>query len=178
MRGTRDRGPPAAGAPVAGGRAAQPGDDNQEGAAYSVERAARVFIHHMERLVSRQPMLRGGSTMALAVLLVHVLSVVLANAVGGMLGEAGTLVRFQTPPVAPLNEAMLTIARWIAGLAAGTLTVRAATTGLHLIAAGGGTHAVLSSKEVIIQAIAGLLLISFALTGGGTWLAQLFQLTP
>jgi hypothetical protein len=115
----------------------------------------------------------------LAVLVFHGLPMLLAGVAGDALGEAGARVLFQSPPpVAPLNEAMLTIAKWIAGIAAGVLTVRAATTGLSLIAMGGGTHAVMHSKEVIVQAIAGVLLIAFALTGGGQWLAQLFQLNP
>ena len=69
------------------------------------------------------------------------------------------------------------IVRWMAAFVGVAIAFRAVTMGLSLVAIG-GPRAVLASKETIMEIAGALLLIGFALSGGGPWLQGLFQITP
>ena len=81
------------------------------------------------------------------------------------------------PDTSRINAALLTIATWLAGLVGGVLTLGAVIIGLQLAASGGHAHAVASARGAIISGLAGVLLIVFAISGGGSWLAETFGLS-
>ena len=114
----------------------------------------------------------------LAVMVVQVGAALFAGVGGGAVGAIGAIVRFQAPPpTAPLIEAVMQIVRWMAAFVGVAIAFRAVTMGLSLVAIG-GPRAVLASKETIMEIAGALLLIGFALSGGGPWLQGLFQIAP